>query len=76
MISFLKGFEVLNKEGNYIIAKSQFHQLENLKKDVPNLYWVQLSENIFKEIVNQESIGFRDTSFFSLLWLVKLKNQK
>lgn len=51
-----EGIEVLNKEGSYIIAKSQFHLLEKLKKDIPNLYWVQLSENIFKEIVNHEAL--------------------
>ncbi|MGM0580131.1 MAG: homoserine dehydrogenase [Bacteroidota bacterium] len=51
-----EGFEVLNKEEGFIIAKSQFHKLEELKKENPNLYWVQLSENIFKETVNQEAL--------------------
>lgn len=48
--------EVLNKERNYVIAKSEFHQLEKLKKDNPNLYWVQLSENFLKETVKQDAL--------------------
>jgi homoserine dehydrogenase len=48
--------EVLNKERNYVIAKSEFYQLEKLKKDNPNLYWVQLSENFLKETVKQEAL--------------------
>lgn len=48
--------EVLNKERNYVIAKSEFHQLEKLKKDIPNLYWVQLSGNFLKETVKQEAL--------------------
>lgn len=52
----IKGLDVLHKEEGYKIVKSQFQQLEELKMDNPNLYWVQLSENIFKEIVNQEAL--------------------
>ena len=48
--------EVLNKERNYVIAISEFYQLEKLKKDNPNLYWVQLSENFLKETVKQEAL--------------------
>lgn len=48
--------EVLNKERNYVIAKSEFHQLEKLKKDNPNLYWVQLSENFLNETVKQDAL--------------------
>ena len=51
-----EGFEVLNKEGSYVIAKSQFHQLEKLKKNNPNLYWVQLSENFLNETVKQDAL--------------------
>ncbi|RUA34407.1 MAG: homoserine dehydrogenase [Bacteroidetes bacterium] len=48
--------EVLNKERNYVIAKSEFHQLEKLKKDNPNLYWVQLSGNFLKETIKQDAL--------------------
>ncbi|WKK78066.2 homoserine dehydrogenase [Marivirga salinae] len=51
-----QGLEVLNKEEGYILAKGQFDYLEELKKGNPDLYWVQLSENIFEELVNQEAL--------------------
>jgi homoserine dehydrogenase len=52
----IDGLVFLHKEAGYSIVNSQFHQLQELKKDNPNLYWVQLSGNILKEIVNQEAL--------------------
>ncbi|WP_296622162.1 homoserine dehydrogenase [Marivirga sp.] len=65
-IYFISGFDrdfdfdeinILSNEDGYIIAKGYFQQFDNLKKTIPNLYWVRIPQNILKEIRKQEAMA-------------------
>jgi len=60
-IYFIGGFatelsapQILDEENDYVLAKSDFEQLEKLKQQHPNLYWVKLSQDIYENIKKHE----------------------
>jgi homoserine dehydrogenase len=60
-IYFIAGFEnkiselkILDEDEKYILAKSDFLELEKFKHQNPNLYWVKLSQDIYEKIKKHE----------------------
>jgi homoserine dehydrogenase len=60
-IYFVAGFDnnqdfqnvkILEQEAGFFIAESSFNQLNTLKEQFPNLYWVQISKKIYEQLKN------------------------
>ncbi|WP_340153238.1 homoserine dehydrogenase [uncultured Marivirga sp.] len=52
----LSGLDILEQEENYYLVKAEFIQLEKFKQQQPNLYWVQISQDIYDKIKKHEVV--------------------